>query len=260
MSSVVLIVIDGLRPDALGAVPCPYVNRLRARGAETMQAASVMPSVTLPCHVSIFHGVPPTRHGVTTNVWTPMARPVPGLVEIAHAAGLRSAFLFNWEELRDLSRPGGLDFSYFRDNNRDPDGDQIIAEEAARFFSDDRPDFSFIYLGALDSFGHKFGWLSEGYLEQLRRTDAAVGTVLNALPDDAVVLLLSDHGGHDRIHGTDAAEDLTVPWVIAGPGIRCGYEIEGPVSLMDTAPTLAHVLGVAPHPEWDGRCVEEIFE
>ena len=48
--------------------------------------------------------------------------------------------------------------------------------------------------------------------------------------------------------------------MIAGPGIRRDYTITTPVSLLDTAPTLARLLGLAPHSEWEGRCVEEIFE
>jgi predicted AlkP superfamily pyrophosphatase or phosphodiesterase len=255
----VLLLIDGLRPDALDTGHCPRINNVRRMGAATMQASSVMPSVTLPCHMSIFYGVPPTRHGITTNLWTPMARPLPGLVEVAQKAGLRSAFFYNWEELRDLSRPGGLVYSCFRDNNGDAHGDQVIAEEAARFFSGDGPDFCFIYLGALDSFGHRYGWLSGGYFEQLERTDLAVGTVLDALPADATVLLLSDHGGHDRIHGTDVPEDMTIPWMVAGPNIQSGHTINSPVTLMDTAPTVARVLGVKPDPEWEGQCVEEVF-
>lgn len=55
-------------------------------------------------------------------------------------------------------------------------------------------------------------------------------------------------------------EDMTIPWMVARPGIRRGYEIETPVSLLDTAPTLARVLGITPHPDWEERCVEEIFE
>ena len=100
----------------------------------------------------------------------------------------------------------------------------------------------------------------QGYLEQLERTDLAVGTILDALPADATVLLLSDHGGHDRIHGTDVPEDMTIPWMIAGPNIRSGHTIESPVTLIDTAPTLARVLGIKPDPEWEGQCVEEVFE
>jgi len=259
MSPVVFFLVDGLCPDALAAASCPNINGLRARGASTMHATSVMPSVTLPCHMSIFHSVPPTRHGVTTNTWTPMARPIPGLAEIAHAAGLRNAFLINWEPLRDLSRPGHLDFLYYRDNNHDPDGDQIIADETVRHLTSAQPDFTFIYFGALDSFGHKHGWMSQGYLAQLERTDAAIGTVLDVLSDDTSVLVQSDHGGHDRIHGTDLPQDMTIPWIVAGPGIRRNYEINSPVNLIDTTPTLARAMGITPHPEWEGRCVEEAF-
>jgi len=260
MSSAVLVLVDGLRPDALAAARCPNLAALRARGAATLQASSVMPSITLPVHMSIFHSVPPTRHGIVTNDWMPMARPLPGLVDVVNTAGLRSAFFYNWEPLRNLSLPGSLAFSYFRKNCTDPDGDQVIADEAVRYFSSDRPDLAFVYFGTLDETGHDYGFMSDGYLAQLERVDGALGTLLGALPSDATVLFTSDHGGHDYTHGTDEPEDMTVPWIVAGPGIRCGYEIKTPVSLLDTAPTLARVLGITPHTDWEGQCVEEVFE
>ena len=52
---------------------------------------------------------------------------------------------------------------------------------------------------------------------------------------------------------------MTIPWLAAGPNIRAGHTIAAPVSLLDTAPTLARLLGLAPHHEWEGTCVEEIF-
>jgi arylsulfatase A-like enzyme len=52
---------------------------------------------------------------------------------------------------------------------------------------------------------------------------------------------------------------MTIPWMVAGPGIRRNYQIQGEVVLMDTAPTLARLLDVPPHAEWEGRCVEEVF-
>src|SRR3954454_1167154 len=174
---VVFILIDGLRPDAIEAARCPNLRALRARAATTMRASSVMPSVTLPCHMSIFHSVPPTRHGITSNVWTPMARPLPGLFDLAHAAGKRTAFFYNWEELRDLGRPGSLDIAYFRATAYQPDGDQITADEAARVFAAGMPDFTFVYLGTVDTAGHHYGWMSDGYLVQIEAVDTALGTV-----------------------------------------------------------------------------------
>ena len=257
--TVVLTMIDGARPDALTITHCPTLNQLRTSGAYTLKASSVMPSITLPCHMSIFHSVPPTRHGIVSNDWSPMARPLPGLIEQARAAGLRCAFFYNWEPLRNLSRPEQLSLSHFRDNARTEEGDRLVAEEAARYISQEPPDFAFVYFGTVDETGHKYGWMSDQYLGQLEKVDGALALVLDALPADSTVLVQSDHGGHDRSHGTDSTEDMTIPWLIAGPGIRQDYQIEGPVSLLDTAPTLAYVMGVVPHSAWEGRRVEEIF-
>lgn len=260
MPTTVLVVIDGLRPDALALANCSEINSLLARSAYTLRASSVMPSVTLPCHMSIFHSVPPTRHGITTNDWQPMARPLPGLIDQARAANLHTASFYNWEPLRNLSLPGSLNFSYCRDNvYSDPEADRVIAGEAVRYIDHDAPDFAFVYFGTVDTIGHRHGWLSAEYLAQIERVDRALGALLKGLPSDSTVLLLSDHGGHERSHGTDSAEDMTIPWLVAGPGIRRGYEVSTPVSLLDTAPTLARILNIEPHRDWEGRCVAEIF-
>lgn len=254
---VIFVMIDGLRPDAITPERCPTLTGLMARGTYSLRAQSVMPCLTLPCHMSIFHSVPPSRHGVTSNTWSPMARLLPGLVEVAHAAGRRCAFYYNWEPLRNLSQPGHLVHSYFRDNYETPGGDHYIAGEAMRSLPVDRPDFAFIYLGTVDVAGHAFGWMSPRYLDQAAYVDQAVGTLLAVLPADTHVLVHADHGGHERSHGTDVPEDMTIPWLLAGPRVRVGHELQEPISLLDTAPTLARLLDVAPDGQWEGRCVAE---
>jgi predicted AlkP superfamily pyrophosphatase or phosphodiesterase len=251
--------LDGVRPDALLAAHCPNVAAVRARGSATLQAASVMPCLTLPCHTSIFHSVPPARHGITTNTWTPMARPVPGLIEVLRQAGRQAAFFYNWEPLRDLGRPGGLSFVLFADGQADPASDDLMADEAVRHLGRAQPDFLFVYFGTVDIAGHAHGWMSPPYLAQLERVDAALGRVLAALPADTAVLIQADHGGHDRSHGLDIPEDMLIPWMVAGPGVRAGYALETPVGLLDTAPTLARLLGLASPGEWEGRAPAEIF-
>ena len=73
MKQVLYLSVDGLRPDALAAAHTPNFQTLMRKGAYTLDAQAVMPSVTLPCHMSVFHSVPPERHGTTTNTYTPMA-------------------------------------------------------------------------------------------------------------------------------------------------------------------------------------------
>jgi arylsulfatase A-like enzyme len=53
---------------------------------------------------------------------------------------------------------------------------------------------------------------------------------------------------------------MTIPWLIMGPGIKQGYGIETAVSLLDTTPTLAAIMDIPTHRDWEGRCISEIFE
>jgi predicted AlkP superfamily pyrophosphatase or phosphodiesterase len=256
---VVFIMLDGLRPDALLQADAPHLHAFKARSAHTLTAQSVVPSVTLPCHTSIFHSVPPSRHGITENDWHPMARPVVGLVDQAKHHDKKSAFFYNWEFLRDLNRPGSLYYSYFIDTSYQEDGDDFVAEAAAAMLARRLIDFTFIYLGTIDTAGHAYGWMEAGYFAQIARVDRLVGQILAAAPGDHRVLIHSDHGGHERTHGTEMPEDMTIPWMLAGPGIREDYAIQRAVSLLDTAPTLAALLGVPPVRDWEGTAVDEAF-
>ena len=98
---VLLILADGFRPDALAACGHPFADRLLSLGSYCLNTLTVWPSVTLPCHMSLFHSVSPDRHGILTNTYVPQVRPVNGLCEQLKAAGKTSAFFYDWEELRD---------------------------------------------------------------------------------------------------------------------------------------------------------------
>ena len=76
MNKVVLILLDGMRPDALDGIP--LVEELRKTASYTLDAETVFPSVTLPCHMSLFHSVDPSRHGILSNTYTPQVRPIDG--------------------------------------------------------------------------------------------------------------------------------------------------------------------------------------
>lgn len=260
MAPVTFIMLDGVRPDAITTANCPTLRSIVARGASTMTARSVMPSITLPCHTSIFHSVPPTRHGITSNTFVPFARPLPGLVEVAKAAEKRVAFFYNWEQLRDLARPGNIYYSYFKDTSYDTDGDDHLVVEAIRYIGKEKPDFAFLYIGTVDTTGHVYGWMSNEYLKQLERVDSLLAGYFDSLPSEYTTIVHSDHGGHDRTHGTDSDEDMLIPWMAIGPGIKNGYTIQSQVNLLDTAPTIARILEIKPHREWEGQVIEEIFQ
>ena len=251
---VVLISIDGMRPDAMDQADTPHIDALRARGLTTLRGRTVMPSVTLPCHMAMFHSVPPERHGITTNTWTPQVRPILGLADVLKQAGKVCDAYFNWEQLRDLWRPGAMRQFTMVDTSHDFHGDVQVADAACAALQSSPADFSFVYLGHTDASGHDHGWMSDEYLAAIGRADTEVGRVVDCLDDDATVIVTADHGGHDRTHGTELDEDMLVPIVIAGSGISHG-EIAEPAGILDLAPTVAKLLGVATPAEWSGRAL-----
>jgi len=259
---VLLCSLDGVRPDALQAARTPVIDRLAGEGACSWGARAVMPSATLPCHTSMLRGVDVPRHGITTNAFQPLVRPVPSLIEAAKEGGLRTGAFYNWEQLRDLAAPGKLDVSVMVGDCHSAGGDLRVARAAAHYVRRVDFDLVFLYLGWPDECGHLHGWMSEPYLEAVAHADTCLGEVAAALeadgrPDGTVTLVVSDHGGHGRTHGTDCPEDMTIPWILHGPGVRQGHEIQASPRIFDTCPTLARLLGLPHCREWDGRVIEE---
>ncbi len=261
---VILFVIDGLCSDALHHASTPHIDGLIAQGAYTWQAQSVIPSISLPCYASLFLSVPPAHHGVLSNEWKPPQPAIPSLIEVVHQAGLGTAAFYEWEELRDLSRPGALDLAYYyRPEDPEGDGDLQIGKMVATYITRHRPAFTFVHLDGTDLMGHRHGWMSQPYLQAVSKADGAIGLVLAALRTsgrmaETACVVLSDHGGHDFDHNAGVAEDVTIPWIISGPGIRPGYQLTDYVNIIDTAPTIAYLLGLSPPAGWLGRVIDEI--
>lgn len=253
MTRVVFVMLDGLRPDAITPERTPNLTRAIAQGAHTLRAQSVIPSITLPCHLSLMKSVPPERHGILSNTYVPLVRPVPGLIDLAHEAEKQCAMVYNWEELRDLCAPGALAYSLLIRAGIDMErGDDVVVDHAVPLIASGHYDFTFVYIGTVDIAGHWYGWMDIGYLNQVAKIDGLVGRLLDAMTDDTVMILQADHGGHDRFHGTDMPEDMTIPWIMVGQGVKAGYTIERAVSLLDTAPTIAHLLGLKAPALWEG--------
>ena len=105
---VILISIDGMRPDGLQTCGNPYVKELEKMCSYTYTGSSMVPSVTFPCHFSMTHSVTPQRHGILTNRYVPQVRPVQGIFEKINSFGGVSAMFYGWEPIRDIAKPGTL--------------------------------------------------------------------------------------------------------------------------------------------------------
>ncbi|MBR2950112.1 MAG: alkaline phosphatase family protein [Lachnospiraceae bacterium] len=253
MEKVILISIDGMRPDGFLNCGNPFAQEMMKIASYTLNGSTVFPSVTLPCHTSLFHSVTPQRHGITTNLYIPFARPINGLFEqIANHGGV-SAMYYGWEPLRDVSRPESLKFSAYINAYTEESSDTSLTDMALYRIEKSKPDFVFLYMVETDEKGgHDNGWMTPAYLERISMALDNVKRVYEACGDEYTIIVTADHGGHDRAHGTDLPEDMTIPMFYIGKRFEPGRQLEG-ISILDIAPTIADIMSVTPAREWEGR-------
>lgn len=256
---VVILSIDGLRPDAIPLAPMPHLLALMQSGAYSLAAQTIFPSATLPSHASMITGLCPAGHGVTWNDYIPENGYARGfdLFDLAHAAGMKTVMYVGKEKLRQLTEPASTDvFVYINDR------DLIIID---RLLADFPLDFRlmFIHFPTPDGMGHEYGWLSPEQFSVLFRADQALNNLLAALDSyglraETLLIITADHGGHKTTHGSSRSEDMTIPWIISGPGV-VPVQLTTPIQTMDTAATAAYALGLPVPEEWDGVAVTEAF-
>ena len=248
---VILVSIDGMRPDGVLQCGNPFVETLKKEWAYTFSARTCFPSVTLPCHTSLFHSVPPERHGTTTNTYMPQVRPVDGLFEVLKRAKKVNCMFYGWEEIRDVSRPGSLKHAVYLNARAHDDTDRKLTDYAIDYIKEVSPDFVFLYLVETDEKGgHDCGWMSETYLNHISVALDCVKKVVDAFPEYDVIVT-ADHGGHDRCHGTQMDEDMTIPQFYHCKEIP--PQDLGEISILDTAPTVAALFDVEAPEEWEGK-------
>jgi len=257
MEKVILISIDGMRPDGFLQCGNPFTQEMMRQGAYTLEGRTIFPSVTLPCHMAMFHSVPAERHGISTNIYTPMVRPLNGLFEQIAMMGGISAMYYGWEPLRDVARPGSLKFSGYINAYTEASSDTALTDLALARIKESHPDFVFLYMVETDEKGgHDHGWMTPEYLDVISTAIGNVKRVLEACGDEYTVIVTADHGGHDRGHGSDAKEDMTIPLFFFGKRFTPGKQLEG-VSILDIAPTIADIMSVPKAPEWEGKSLAE---
>ncbi len=263
--NVIIVSIDGLRPDAIEAFDMSMLQRLMSGGSYTLDARTIFPSKTLPSHTSMLTGHTPENHGITFN----QAKGeegivgVPTIFEIARARGLRTAAFYSKAKFRHLDRDNSYDYRQVPAYNTDNWMATRTAADAIQFMHHRRPNLLFVHIGEMDYAGHSAGWMSFFYGLAARRADAAVREIVEAADDTYgrghyTLIVTSDHGGHGRDHGSEELSDMVIPWIVWGESVRRSARLDG-VRTMDTAATALWLLGIALPVPLDGVPVEAAF-
>jgi predicted AlkP superfamily pyrophosphatase or phosphodiesterase len=252
---VVIISIDGLRPDSLSVERTPTILDMAARGTACWQAQTIFPPITLPSHASMLTGFLPAQHGLTWGDYQPAKgnSKVPTIFSIARAAGLRTAMVVGKDKLNHLKLDGSLDVYDLVSGGDDAVVNDAVVQVIAG------ADLLLVHLPDVDVSGHSSGWMSDRYLQQVVEADQAVQRLLRAVPRHATVILTADHGGLGPTHGMDRVQDMTIPWIIVGPDVIENHVVPHRISTMDTAATALGVLGLKLGAGASGKPVAEAF-
>ena len=280
---VLVIGVDGCRPDAVAAADTPNLDALIKNGTYFEGTDIVSPDRKNPANTisgpgwsNLLCGVWPDKHGVIDNKFTePKYDEFPHffvrLKEVRPDA--RTVSLADWTPIRDHITRGAnvnLDFSP-GSGAKGPDAYQAgdVASTAAfvELAGKENPDVVVLYLGQVDENGHAHGFHPSvpQYRNAIERVDGHIGQALqaiaarpNAKNEDWLVIVCTDHGGTGTDHGGGHKNwDIRRTFLIVSGKSTAKGRSDTPTWQVDVVPTALKHLGVTPKAEWglDGKPV-----
>ncbi|WP_043588918.1 alkaline phosphatase family protein [Geminisphaera colitermitum] len=273
---VFIISFDQGSPAGIEKADMPLFKQMAADGAHTWEACTIVPSITLPSHTSMLTGVGIQKHQILWNdIWAP-AKPqltIPTIFNLAKKSGGRglvTAAYVSKQKFRLFEYRGDIDrFSLPADTSS-----LGVAASFAEDVASLKPNLCFIHFGEPDAMGHRHGIWSPEKMKAFADSDAALKIIRDAITaagiaDTSVIIMTADHGCHDTknkegktvgTHGSASPDDVIIPWVAWGRGVKPGFTITAPVVQYDTAATALWLLGVEVPESFWGRPVTSAFE
>ena len=270
--SLVLITIDTLRADRVGAyghgaARTPTMDRLAREGVRFSRAFATAP-ITLTSHASLMTGRYPAGHGARHNGMR-LDLKTPTLAEALRQAGFSTAAFV---AAFPLDRRFGLIKGFQTYGDRMPRGNdgrpvnerpgRAVADEALAWLDRHRGQRFFLWVHLFEPHA-PYGVAAAvprrppqaRYDDEVAEADAQAGRIVEGLGTDraeTLIVATADHGEafgeHGEIGHSIFVYDTTlqVPLLMAGAGVPAGRTIDGPVSVIDVAPTVLRLLGVGP--------------
>lgn len=268
---VVIIGVDAMSPDGIINAKTPVLDDLVKKGSSTFSARGVLPTSSSTNWKSMISGSGPEQHGVTSNFWerddfnfapvtTGMENIFPTLFGQyrQQSTDAKIAAVYAWEGFGRLIERSALSYDVAGES------DEKTAQLAADYLVKEKPELLFVHLDWADHIGHVKGHKTAEYYSAIEQIDSQIGLIVKAaqsadLLKDTVFIISSDHGGIGFGHGGESLDELEIPFIIFGAGIKANHVIKQAVYTYDTAATVAYILGFEPHPAWIGRPVRTAF-
>ena len=245
--NIVLITLSSVRADRVGFLDprhsTPGLDAL-AKQSIVFERAYAQAPLTIVSDATILSGTYPQTHGAT-ELGNPVAAGAPWLSDVLHAKGYKAAAFVGSPSL-DPSKGFAPGFDRGFDFYDSTGGAAQILHAVS-------------WLGAKET-APLFAWIN-----LTASFDPTVGKILSALRekkllDEAIVVVVSDHGESLGSHGEDTHgiflydETIHVPLLVKLPQNQlAGKRISARVRLLDIAPTALEAAGVPVPPQMQGQ-------
>lgn len=281
--NIVLITLDSTRADRMGFLGArtgrtPSLDAIARQGLVFEHAYAQAP-LTVVSHATILTGTYPQFHRVS-EFGAGLAPSLPYLPDLLHAGGYRTAAFVGSIVLdpRKGLAPGfnrGFDVydagfhapqrGESRYQSVERRGGQVVARATAWLERNPKGPF-FLWVHLYDPHAPH----APSYDAAIASADAAVGKLIAALRthklyDDALIVVAADHGESLGAHGEDSHgiflydETIRVPLVLKLPQNQmAGKRVAGKVRLVDVAPTMLEVAGLAVPSQMQGQSLLRI--
>ncbi len=208
LKTVIIISIDALHPAGLNETTTPVIYKEMREGTYTLEGYSTNPPLTLISHTAMFTGLTPDKNGKMDNQWQSGEPTInqKTIFDSAKRHGFQTGYFYSKEKLGYLVNDAVDARRWSREDAID------LAES---FVKKPGRHFVFLHVSGLDFVGPEFGWLSKEYMEELSYIDEYLTPIIRSVKEQKnyLIIITSDHGGHDKIHGSQHPDDYKLPFI-----------------------------------------------
>jgi len=268
---VIIIGVDGMSPDGIRQAETPNMDSFINNGASTFKARAVLPTSSSTNWASMLMGAGPEQHGITSNSWEkddfvlpPVISGVeeifPTIFSVLHEQKPQAEFgtVYDWGGFGRLFEKSIVKF------DRNGKDEKETTKIAAEYIKKKKPIYLFIHLDHVDHAGHHYGHGTPEYYKSVVRADSLIGAIVQATKEagifeNTIFLVTADHGGIGYGHGGETQDEIEIPFILSGKGIKKNYQIKHAVYTYDNSATAAFALGLEVPYAWIGRPVKSAF-
>jgi hypothetical protein len=238
---VLIIGIDGCRPDALSAADTPNIDNLILNGIYSPDALNDDITLSGPGWSGILCGVRSDKHGVINNDFSNNNyQNYPSFFKYIKDfdPNLHTVSFCHWGPINDYILNEYIDFKL------NLGSDQEVFTIANNYINLNDPDIIFLHFDEVDYAGHNYGYspnVSE-YVSVIENIDKHVGDLMEAVnnrsltkDEDWLILVTTDHGGINNSHGGNTLDETNTFVIASNASLTPKLILKDSVMIIDTS-------------------------